>query len=189
MGEYAAHTKDRKNSLEAALGEAVFMMGMERNADQVRMAAYAPLFSHVDAWQWKPDLIWVDNLRTMGTPSYYVQQLFSLNRGDKVLPVSVDGGEKGQLFSSAVLDEKSGEVILKLVNLDAKPAEVSLDIAGLKTATKSVHRLVLSAENKNAENTLDAPRQVSPRESDEPNLSATQTLPANSFTILRIGTK
>ncbi len=66
------------------------MTGMERNADVVRMASYAPLFAHVDGWQWTPDLIWVDNLRVLRTPNYYVQQLFSRNRGDVVLPVSSD---------------------------------------------------------------------------------------------------
>jgi len=95
FGEYAAQstaicsTKNR-NNLECALAEAAYMTGLERNADVVRMAAYAPLFAHVEAWQWTPDLIWIDNLRSCGTPNYYVQQLFSRNRGDVVLPVSND---------------------------------------------------------------------------------------------------
>lgn len=95
FGEYAAQsdfivsTKNR-NNLETALSEAAFMTGLERNADVVRMASYAPLFAHVDGWQWTPDLIWVDNLRVLRTPNYYVQQLFSRNRGDVVLPVSTD---------------------------------------------------------------------------------------------------
>ena len=70
--------------------EAAFMTGLERNADVVRMASYAPLFAHVDGWQWTPDLIWVDNLRVLRTPNYYVQQLFSRNRGDVVLPLRAD---------------------------------------------------------------------------------------------------
>jgi alpha-L-arabinofuranosidase len=96
MGEYAAQSvavarPENRNTLECALAEAAFMTGMERNADVVRMAAYAPLLAHVDAWQWTPNLIWADNLRVFGTPSYYVQQLFSRNRGDVVLPVSIEG--------------------------------------------------------------------------------------------------
>ncbi|HEY2759908.1 MAG TPA: alpha-L-arabinofuranosidase C-terminal domain-containing protein, partial [Pirellulales bacterium] len=93
FGEYAAQsvaivsTKNR-NNLECALAEAAFMTGLERNADVVRMASYAPLFSNVDAWQWTPDMIWVDSLRTVATPNYYVQQMFTRNRGDMVLPVS-----------------------------------------------------------------------------------------------------
>ncbi|HLP76430.1 MAG TPA: alpha-L-arabinofuranosidase C-terminal domain-containing protein, partial [Candidatus Paceibacterota bacterium] len=88
-GEYAAHVKSRANNLESAIAEAAVMTGFERNADVVRMASYAPLFAHVDAWQWNPDLIWMDNLRVMGTPDYYVQQMFSRNRGDVVLPIDV----------------------------------------------------------------------------------------------------
>jgi alpha-L-arabinofuranosidase len=95
FGEYAAQsvaicsTKNR-NNLECALSEAAYMTGLERNADVIRMASYAPLFAHVEGWQWTPDLIWTDNLRVYGTPNYYVQQLFCRNRGDVVLPVSND---------------------------------------------------------------------------------------------------
>jgi alpha-L-arabinofuranosidase len=93
FGEYAAQsvaivsTKNR-NNLECALSEAAYMTGMERNADVVRMASYAPLFANADAWQWTPNLIWVDSLRVVATPNYFVQQLFTQNRGDVVLPVS-----------------------------------------------------------------------------------------------------
>ena len=82
---------DNRNNWEAALAEAAFMTGLERNADLVRMSSYAPLFAHVDAWQWTPNLIWFDNLRSFATPNYYVQQLFAANRGDTVLPVTRDG--------------------------------------------------------------------------------------------------
>jgi alpha-L-arabinofuranosidase len=93
FGEYAAQSAPigspkNRNNLECALAEAAYMTGLERNADVVRMASYAPLFARVDAWQWKPDLIWTDNFHALATPSYYVQQLFSRNRGDVVLPVS-----------------------------------------------------------------------------------------------------
>ncbi|MCX8107935.1 MAG: alpha-L-arabinofuranosidase, partial [Verrucomicrobiae bacterium] len=76
MGEYAAQSDkvvsvNNRNNLECALAEAAYMIGMERNADIVCMASYAPLFAHADAWQWRPNLIWFDNLRVCGTPSYY----------------------------------------------------------------------------------------------------------------------
>jgi alpha-L-arabinofuranosidase len=107
FGEYAAQseaivsTKNR-NNLECALSEAAFMTGMERNADVVRLASYAPLFAHVDGWQWRPDLIWVDNLRIAATPNYYVQQLFSHHRGDVVLPASNNAPEKDLLPAGRV---------------------------------------------------------------------------------------
>ena len=95
-GEFAAHIRDKRpgwesNTWEAALAEAALMTGLERNGDVVQLASYAPLFAHVDAWQWNPNLIWFDNLRSMGTPSYYVQKLFSANRGTTILPVTLAG--------------------------------------------------------------------------------------------------
>jgi alpha-N-arabinofuranosidase len=87
-GEYAAHSKESidaesRNSWLSALSEAAFMTGLERNAEVVQMASYAPLLAHVDAWQWRPDLIWFDNLNCIGTPNYYVQKLFSTHMGSQ----------------------------------------------------------------------------------------------------------
>ena len=81
-GEYAAQSvatvsPDNKNNWKCAMSEAAFMTGLERNADMVYMASYAPLFAHAEGWQWTPDLIWFDNLRSYGTPNYYVQKLFA----------------------------------------------------------------------------------------------------------------
>ena len=107
MGEYAAQSvavasPKNRNNLECALSEAAYMTGLERNADIVCMAAYAPLLANADAWQWTPNLIWCDNLRVYGTPSYYVQQLFSRNRGDAVLPVDLAGAELSAIPSGRV---------------------------------------------------------------------------------------
>ena len=88
-GEYAAHTPDRKNSLEAALAEAAFMTGIERNSDLVAMASYAPLFARKGSVQWPVDLIWFDDSRVYGTPEYQVQKLFSLHRGEQVLATDI----------------------------------------------------------------------------------------------------
>ncbi len=90
VGEYAV-TADpgAYDNLGSALGEAAFMTGMERNSDLVLMASYAPLFGNVNGLQWLPDMIYYDSARAVfGTPSYYVQQMFSQNRGDTVLPAS-----------------------------------------------------------------------------------------------------
>jgi alpha-L-arabinofuranosidase len=94
FGEYAAQSDkivsvENQNNWECALSEAAFMTGMERNAEVVRLASYAPLFGHEEGWQWRPNLIWADNLRVYGTPNYYVQQAFSHNRGDQVLPTKL----------------------------------------------------------------------------------------------------
>jgi alpha-L-arabinofuranosidase len=90
VGEYAVCCGGNGN-LAGALGEAAFMTGLERNSDIVQMASYAPLFANVNGTQWLPDLIYYDNSRVCGTPSYYVQQMFSQNRGDYVLPVVLLG--------------------------------------------------------------------------------------------------
>lgn len=136
-GEYAAHDypTQKANNLFAALSEAAFMTGLERNADVVHLATYAPLFAHVDAWQWNPDLIWYDNLRMMRTPNYYVQQMYGMNAGTDVLRLQMDGeAVTGQdsLYATAALDVPTGEIILKLVNVGAKPSDVKIDFNGLK---------------------------------------------------------
>src|SRR4029453_3116126 len=96
VGEYAAHTRpvgsgESRNVWLAALAGGAVLTGLQANADVVRMSAYAPLFAHTDAWQWAPNLIWFDNLRSFATPNYYVQQLFATNRGERVLPITRDG--------------------------------------------------------------------------------------------------
>jgi alpha-L-arabinofuranosidase len=196
MGEYAAQSvktvsPDNKNTLLCALAEAAFMTGMERNADVVRMAAYAPLFAHVDAWQWTPDLIWVDNLHTLLTPSYHVQRLFARNRGDRVLPVTLAGttpDEERRLYASSSFDRAAGEVIVKLVNATGKDARMTVDLSGVRHLYGGT-LTVLQADDAEAVNTFGAPSQVAPRETafspESPKFDL--TLPANSFTVIRLG--
>jgi alpha-N-arabinofuranosidase len=137
-GEYAAQSvqtvsPDNKNNWLCALSEAAFMTGLERNADLVHMASYAPLFAHAEGWQWTPDLIWFDNLNSYGTPSYYVQKLFSTNRGTNVL--SVDN--KTGLFASAVVDNQTKEMILKVVNSSDKAQSLQLLIKNASLTGKA----------------------------------------------------
>lgn len=136
-GEYASHdhATGKANNFLAALSEAAFMTGLERNADVVHLATYAPLFAHVDAWQWNPDLIWFDNLCMMRTPNYYVQQMYGMNAGTDVLPLQMDGNPvagKDSLYATAALNAPTREVILKFVNVGSSPAKVRIDFNGLK---------------------------------------------------------
>ncbi len=103
VGEYAVTQNTGKGSLRGAIGEAAFMTGLERNSDIVTMAAYAPLFVHVNHRHWNPDLINYDNSRAYGLPSYYVQQLFAKHRGDEVLPVTVQSTEKKLPFTGGAV--------------------------------------------------------------------------------------
>jgi alpha-N-arabinofuranosidase len=196
-GEYAAQSvgiasPDNRNNWECALSEAAFVTGLERNADVVRMSSYAPLFGHVDAWQWTPNLIWFDNLRSYGTPDYYVQKLFSTNRGTRLLPVLLDGSPKNGrdgLYASASLDERAGEVILKLVNTAPSEREVSVNLAGAR-GVRGGKALVLSGADLKAENSLDEPTRVSPVERPLAVTSGdfTYSLAPNSMTVLRVTT-
>ena len=139
-GEYAAHGNDLeapefKNTWFSAVAEAAFMTGPERNADVVRMSSYAPLLAHVEAWQWRPDLIWFDNLRTVATPNYFVQQLFSTNSGTTVVPALINNQViEGQdsIYASSVLDKAKGDLILKLVNASGRPATYTIVVQGQK---------------------------------------------------------
>jgi len=138
-GEYACHGKGKKwNHYETSLYEAAFMTGLERNADIVEMATYAPLFAHVDGWQWRPDMIWYDNLRMFKSVSYYVQQMYAMNKGTHVLPLSMQkqpvAGLDGQdgLFASSVFDQETGEVVVKVVNTAKQAQPVTINLLGMK---------------------------------------------------------
>jgi alpha-N-arabinofuranosidase len=160
-GEYAAQSvatcsPENRNTWECALNEAAFMTGLERNGDVVRMASYAPLFGHVDGWQWKPNLIWFDNLRVCGTPNYYVQQMFARNRGAVVLPVQCVGAPG--LFVSATRDA-AGDLILKVVNPGSSPVTARIQIRGIRIATGTALVMVGQPQD---ENTLDLPKKVIP---------------------------
>lgn len=197
-GEYACHGKGKKwNHFETSLYEAAFMTDLERNADVVDMATYAPLFAHVDGWQWRPDMIWYDNTRMFKTVSYYVQQMYACNKGTNVLPLTMNGkavaGQEGQdgLFASAVVDKQKGEVIVKVANTSDKTQEVTLNLNGLK-GSRSASLTTLQCDNMDAENTLDNPNKIRSVETTatcESKKNATvlsDKLPAKSFRMYKI---
>lgn len=173
-GEYACHGKGKKwNHFHASLLEAAFMTGLERNADIVHMATYAPLFAHVDGWQWRPDMIWFDNLRSVRTCSYYVQKLFSTYKGTNVLNLTMDKrpvtGAEGQngLFASAVVDQNSGEIIVKVANTSDTPQPLKFNLVGMKknAALTSGRCILFHSPEPDIDNTVDQPERVVPRES------------------------
>lgn len=102
VGEYAVVAECGQGNLRAALAEAAFMTGMERNADYVIMASYAPLFVNVHDRCWNPDAICFDNSKSYGTPSYQVQKLFSENRADESLPIEVTCDTQKSSFSGRI---------------------------------------------------------------------------------------
>ncbi len=192
-GEYACHATGKKwNHFYASLLEAAFMTGLERNADIVHMATYAPLFAHVEGWQWRPDLIWYDNLRSMRTVSWHVQQLYGRYKGENVLKLTMDGrpvaGAEGQngLFASAVKD--GDKVYVKVANTSEKAQPVCLNFTGLKKkdpGLKAVRRIVLKSDELYKDNTLDEPCAIVPAEAVFTGAGKTleADVPALSFTI------
>lgn len=172
-GEYACHGKGKKwNHYHAALLEAAFMTGLERNADIVHMATYAPLFAHVEGWQWRPDMIWFDNLNSVRTTSYYVQQLFAHNKGTNVLPLTMNKknvtGAEGQngLFASAVYDKDKNELIIKVVNTSNTAQPISLNFEGLKkqNVLSNGRCIKLHSLDLDKDNTLEQPFVIIPQE-------------------------
>src|SRR5688572_13403762 len=163
-GEYAAQSvavasPDNKNNWQCALSEAAFMTGLERNADIVHLSSYAPLFAHAEGWQWTPDLIWFDNLNAYGTPNYYVQKLFSNNRGTHVLPVLSNNekvtGQK-EVYASSAWDANNKEVIVKIINASDKTQNVDAVLQGGKKLNKKASVSTLAADL-TAVNSFEAP--------------------------------
>ena len=172
-GEYACHGKGKKwNHFHASLLEAAFMTGLERNADVVHMATYAPLFAHVEGWQWRPDMIWFDNLNSVRTVSYYVQQLFATHKGTNVLSLTMNkkpvtgAEEQNGLFASAVCDKNKNEIIVKVANTSDKKQPLSLIFNGLKKkeVLSGARCIKLSSADMDKDNTIENPLAIIPQE-------------------------
>ena len=197
-GEYAAHsagvTKGNRSNWECALAEAAFMTGLERNAAVVNLASYAPLFAHADGWQWAPDLIWVDNLNVYGTPSYYVQKLYSLNKGTDVVSILEDNkyiSGQDSVYASAVVDQKTKEMIIKIINVSGTEKTRDVNIQGSKKLASKGSLIILSNASIHAENSFEDAINVSPKE-DKLTVKGNRIplrLKPYSFTLVRVGLK
>ncbi len=192
-GEYACHAESKTNTFYSALCEAAFMTGLERNADVVQMATYAPLLAHVDGWQWSPDLIWFNNLTCLLTPNYYVQQLYGRNPGTHVLPLTLDKKAvtgQHQLYASAVFDANTKSYIIKIANVAESEQEVTLVFKGLpkKQLIRKGICYQLQSPSRDAENTFENPNLIVPMEKAV-NVQArdlTLKLAPLSFTVLKL---
>ena len=188
LGEYAAHEKDRRNTLRTAIAEAAYLTSMERNGDVVRLASYAPLLARRQHTQWTPDLIYFSGTEIFPSLNYTVQKLFAHHTGDSYVTTTLDAAPAGTKFAaSSVRDSRSGDLILKMVNGDAITQPVSIRLAGGNKLPSTVERTVFGGDDADVANTDGAPPAVAPRTeriplSPEFNYEA----PANSFTILRI---
>ena len=195
-GEYAAQSDktvsvNNKNNLQTAIAEAAFMTGMERNAAVVRMASYAPLFAHVDGWQWTPDMIWVDNMQSVGTPNYYVQKLFSLNKGTHVVSLLENNkilAGQDSLYASATIDKNTNELIVKLVNASGHAQTREIQVSGIKKLNENASLTVLKGEELSDMNSIAEPTNVQPVEQKLKLKGKNMALPLApySFTVVRV---
>jgi alpha-N-arabinofuranosidase len=187
-----------------------------RNSDLVVMSSYAPLFAKAGAAQWAPNLIWFDNTRVYGTPSYYVQELYSRNRPDVVLPVAVEGPPVSlpplpaasvatygapplvpyaskplpAVFAAAGRDRRAGETVLFVVNPYVEARAVTIELRGSARVAADARVLVLTSGNPDDGNSFEAPTKVAPREELLPIAGPifAHTFPACSLTVLRFKT-
>ncbi|MEP7232315.1 MAG: alpha-L-arabinofuranosidase C-terminal domain-containing protein [Ginsengibacter sp.] len=187
VGEWATREGLPTTNLNAALGDAAWMTGMERNSDLIIMSCYAPLFVNVSkdssghkAWQWDSDLIGYDALNSYGSPSYYVQKLFNTYLGNKIVPVTVsniptqkmplskkDSAEgKAQksvptIFYSATMNEATGKLYIKIVNTIGKKQAIKMNLNGANVAPEGT--LVVVKGNKPEDtNTITSPENIVP---------------------------
>ncbi|MBI4906713.1 MAG: alpha-N-arabinofuranosidase [Acidobacteria bacterium] len=163
VGEWATREGSPTPNLGAALGDAAFLTGLERNSDIVIMAAYAPLFVNVNpgGMQWSSDLIGYDAMNSYGSPPYYAQVLFSSCLGDHTVETAAGGaGEK--FFYSATVSQKANRLCLKLVNGTSLPQPVTLDLKGLSNGAHKARIQTLKADSLRATNTIAHPERVVP---------------------------
>lgn len=183
-GEYACHIypeapMGKRNCFRAALAEAAFMTGLERNADVVLLASYAPLFARIGYTQWQPDMIWFDSEKAYGTPSYYVQQIYACYTGDTLLPVSCDeDAEAKKLYLTASMDSQSGKTYVKMINAGEEAASLKLD--GVKPGKAKM--LALNAAGDDC-NSIEEPEKVAPVQ-ELVDTDDTITVPAQSVVVL-----
>ena len=198
-GEYASHVRGlgdkptvAMNNFEAALSEAAFMTGLERNADVVHQATYAPLFAHVEGWQWRPDLIWFNNLESVRSVNWYVQMLYGTNRGTNVLSLLENGkpveGADG-LYASAVYDKDSKNYIIKVANTGDAEKDINITLTGIKKLG-SGKLITLHSNDPLATNTLSEKENVVPQTTNveaKGNTISTK-IPAKTFAVYRFKT-
>ena len=186
LGEYATHIPGRRANMETALTEALYLAALERNGDVVHMTSYAPLLAKDGRTQWNPDLIYFNNREVKPTTGYYVQKLYGQHAGDHYIPSQInldnqDSRVKLRVGSSIVRDSKTGDVIVKLVNLLPVSIETDVRLPGMDGIQSSATRTILAG----------APEATPLPVTDtiEAGTSFKQELPAYSFTVIRLKTQ
>ncbi|AXC13382.1 Alpha-N-arabinofuranosidase [Acidisarcina polymorpha] len=192
VGEWATREGGPTPNFGAALGDAAWMTGMERNSDIVVMASYAPLLVNVNpgGMQWRTDLIGYDTLTSYGSPSYYAQVMFANHLGKEVVGSTVSGGGP-RFFYSATKDEDKGILYLKLVNASSVPQPVDLRLMGAGTIGSTAKLISLSSKTTQDTNTLADPMHIVPTETALTGVkdSFSHTVPPYAIQILEVSLK
>jgi alpha-N-arabinofuranosidase len=190
VGEWATREGMPTTNFGAALGDAAWMTGMERNSDLIAIASYAPLLVNVDpnGMQWQSNLIGYDALRSYGSPSYYAQAMFAGHIGTEIVAAALEGAGD-RLFYSVTKDSAKGIVYLKLVNASSAAQELRISLDGAKTVKATAKLVRLSAGSTAATNTINDPKRVVPVESTVTGVAKTftRTVPGYSIEVYEIG--
>ncbi|MCX6872274.1 MAG: hypothetical protein NTW21_00470 [Verrucomicrobia bacterium] len=191
VGEFACNAGVGEGTLLAALAEAAYRLGLERNSDVVGMSSFAPLFFHANDIQWPVNMIGFDSTHAAPRTSYYVQKMLAWNRPDEILQTRIDPPAPPQdagLFALAGLERKTGDLLVRVVNRTATPRTATLRCQGLPTIGRHAKITTLSHDDPTTENTLDFPDAVLPLEfaCDGAAAEFSYGFKPNSFTLLRL---
>jgi autotransporter-associated beta strand protein len=186
VGEYASNDGYQTSTMNDALGDAAFLMGMERNSDLVVMSSYAPLWVNVNGQQWATDLIGLNNTTSFDSASYYAQQLLNLHHGVQVVGSSIVGTSLLQVL----VTHTGNTYYLTVINPGPTALATAVNINGVSSVSSSGTAYTLQASYGTASNSIANPTLVAPATSTVTNLAAsfTQQFPAYSLTILQITT-
>jgi alpha-N-arabinofuranosidase len=191
VGEWATLEGSPTPNFGAALSDAAWMTGLERNSDIIVMAAYAPLLVNVNpgGMQWAPDLIGYDAMRSYGSPGYYAQVMFATHLGDET-PGSKLEGAAPKLFYSITRDTAKKRLYLKLVNASSASQPVDIEFTGATLAPTGT-LISLSAHSTQATNTIDQPKAIVPMESALQGVSdhLRHTVPGYSIQVIQVDEK
>ena len=189
VGEWATREGTPTTNFGAALGDAAWMTGLERNADLVVMASYAPLFVNVSpfAMQWEGDLIGFDALSSYGSPSYYAQVMFSNHLGDQILATTLDAPNP-RLFESVTTDAKTGRLYIKLVNAASVSQSVDIKIQGASHIRPAMTITTLHGATTKDTNSITDPKHIVPVITHATTAASTfrHIIPAYSIQVLDI---
>ena len=189
LGEYAAQS----NTLEAALAEASYMTGLERNGDVVKLASYAPLFCNMTTHQWEPDMIWYNNTTFYPSINYYIQKLFSNNQSSSVLKTEFTGNDtasKTQSIYQVTGTDETGDIIIKLVNVTAASQKIAINLSAFDFVNSKADVWQLSGTDPTSKNNLIVEDRIT---IENTSLTVSNSffyeVPMYSATVIRIHTK